>query len=167
MAAAIVVFSVTAFAAVGAMTWLGVRDGDRLGDLGIDVRVESSEQPGAAVALVTLSNPGERPVVTAVRTGRSSRPVWLAGQPTTRKTILRPVQPPEDAIVDVVPEQSTRHLSLPVDLAATRPVRIDVLAYQQPGRVRLVSHRVDPVYLLASQRRSPTGPKLWGTAHSG
>jgi hypothetical protein len=144
--AALVAAGAAGLAVVATMTWLGVRNGDQLGDLLVDVRIEADERPGAAIAAVTLDNPGERPVVTAVRVGTVSWATWwLSTSRIVHRTMLRPGLPPDDALLEVVPERSSRRLMLPVDTGRRRPVRVDVLAYQQPGRVRLVSHRIRPI----------------------
>jgi len=138
-----VLLFVAAMVGLVVLTWLGLRDGDELGDLKVTVDDDQLRWPAGRIA-VQVENPGARPVVITVRIRSSSRAAAWLGTPVGRRTLLRPViMPPDEAVVEVVPAATVRRLVVTVDERLRGPyLRVDTTVYDRPGRVRRISHQL-------------------------
>lgn len=135
-----------AFFGVALLTWIGIRNGDQPGDVQMHACLEPHHhRTGYGEAHVTLVNPSDRPVVTAIRTGNAPSAPFRLDAPLavhTRRT--SPTMPPPDAIIEAIPAMSTRKIILEVELTRKRRIRIDIVAFERPGRVRHITRLLHP-----------------------
>lgn len=140
------------------LLWLGVRNGDRPGD--VRSRVDPLDCRAGRDVVVRVVNPGARPVMVSVRVHPATRLRARYGAPYGARTRLLPAaRPAEDALLLAVGSGATQRLRVSDVAGAGRILAVDVIAFQRVGRVRIARHLVrcadgDTVARGGSVRRS-------------
>lgn len=132
-----------AFAGLFLLVEIGIRNGDRPGDVRVSAEPWTSGQPDERrpVVIARIENPSAAPVVAGLSARRARIPAGLApgGVTVPLRTTRRGLRAGDYDTVGVVPASGTARFTVPVERAARR-YRLTAAVGQRDGRLRL--HRI-------------------------
>jgi hypothetical protein len=142
--AVIMAIAFATFAALCCYAAAGVRGGDRPGDAKVTALLRASGQPDEPrpVAIATIRNPSDKPVLAGLSARRAVLPEWLRGGASVTvpiRTTRRSLRPTAFTTVGVVRPHACARFPVPLSGQARRYLLTAAIG-QAGGRLRL--HRV-------------------------
>jgi hypothetical protein len=149
-----------AFAGLFLLAQIGIRDGDRPGDVRVSVEPWTSGQPDERrpVLIALIRNPSAAPVMAGLTARRAWIPAWLApgGVTVPLRTARRGLLASSYDTVGIVPASGTARFAVPVERAARR-YRLTAAVGQREWRLRLHRIVVAAPLLPAARAKRPVG----------
>jgi hypothetical protein len=147
-----------AFAGIVLLVEIGIRDGDRPGDVRVSVEPWTSGQPDEQrpVLITEIQNPSGTPVLAGLTARRARMPGWLAANTVSVpfRTTRRGLRADDYGTVGIVPGSGTARFSVPVGQTAKR-YRLTAAVGQRDHRLRVYTVYVDAPLLPAARSHRP------------